>query len=77
MVEGEVHLGPLGAAATNGLLCQPWVIMMMETLVELLAGETDVLGESLLQCRLVHHKPAHAARTRIRAAAVGSQRLTA
>jgi hypothetical protein len=26
--------GPLGTAATNGLLCQPRVIMMMEKIVE-------------------------------------------
>jgi hypothetical protein len=31
---GEVQLGPLSTAATNGLLCQPRVIMMMEKLVE-------------------------------------------
>jgi hypothetical protein len=31
---GGVQLGPLGTAATNGLLCQPRVIMMMEKLVE-------------------------------------------
>jgi hypothetical protein len=32
--------------------------MMMEKLVELLAGETEVLGENLhTQCRFVHHKP--------------------
>jgi hypothetical protein len=42
-----------------------------------LAGETEVLGENLLQWRFVHHKSPHAARTRTRAAAVGSQRLTA
>jgi hypothetical protein len=30
-----------------GLLCQPRVIMMMEKLVEWLAGETEVLGENL------------------------------
>jgi hypothetical protein len=30
---------------------------MMEKLVEILAGETDVLGEILPQCRFVHHKP--------------------
>jgi hypothetical protein len=30
---------------------------MMEKLVESLAGETEVLGENLPQCRLVHHKP--------------------
>jgi hypothetical protein len=49
--------GPLGTAAINGLLCQPRVIMMMKKLVEWLAGETDVLGENLLQCRFVHHEP--------------------
>jgi hypothetical protein len=31
---GGVQLGPLGTAATNGLLCQSRVIMMMEELVE-------------------------------------------
>jgi hypothetical protein len=49
--------GPLATAATNGLLCQPRVIMMMEKLVEWLAGETKVLGQNLPQCRFVHHKP--------------------
>jgi hypothetical protein len=39
-----------------GLLCQPHVIMMMEKLVEWLAGETEVLGENLPQCRFVHNK---------------------
>jgi hypothetical protein len=33
------------------------MIMMMEKLVECLAGETEVLGENLPQCRFVHHKP--------------------
>jgi hypothetical protein len=46
-------------------------------LVECLAGETEVLGKKLPQCRFVHHKPPHAVRTRPPAAAVGSQRLTA
>jgi hypothetical protein len=41
----------------NGLLFQPWVIMIMEKSVEWLAGETEVLGENLPQCRFVHHKP--------------------
>jgi hypothetical protein len=50
-----VQLGPLGTAATNGLLCQPRVIMM-EKLVEWLEGETEVLWENLPQCRYVHHK---------------------
>jgi hypothetical protein len=31
--------------------------MMMEKFVELLAVETEVLGENLPQCRFVHHKP--------------------
>jgi hypothetical protein len=39
--------GPLGTAANNGLLCQPRVIMMIEKLVEWLAGEAEVLGENL------------------------------
>jgi hypothetical protein len=60
-----------------GLLCQPRVIMMMEKLVEWSAGETEVLGENLPQCRFVHHKPHMPARTRTRAATVGSQWLTA
>jgi hypothetical protein len=52
-MESKVHsaLRPL-----NDLLCQPRVIMMMENLVEWLAGETEVLGENLPQCRFVHHK---------------------
>jgi hypothetical protein len=29
----------------------------MEKSVEWLAGETEVLGENLPQCRFVHHKP--------------------
>jgi hypothetical protein len=40
-----------------GLLCQPQVIMMMEKLVEWLAGETEILEENLPLCRFVHHKP--------------------
>jgi hypothetical protein len=41
----------------NDLLCQPRVIMIIEKSVEWLAGETEVLGENLPQCRFVHHKP--------------------
>jgi hypothetical protein len=40
-----------------GLLYLSRVIMRMENLVEWwLAGETEVLGENLPQCRFVHHK---------------------
>jgi hypothetical protein len=38
------------------LLCQPQVIIMMEKLVEWMAGETEVLEENLPQCRFVHQK---------------------
>jgi hypothetical protein len=41
----------------NGLLYQPRVIMIMEKSMEWLAGETEVLGRNLSQCRFVHHKP--------------------
>jgi hypothetical protein len=41
----------------NDLLCQPRVIMIMEKSMEWLAGETEVLGENLPQCRFVYHKP--------------------
>jgi hypothetical protein len=41
----------------NGLSYQPRMIMIMEKWVEWLAGETEVLGENLPQCRFVHHKP--------------------
>jgi hypothetical protein len=40
-----------------GLLFQPRVIMMIEKLVEWFAGETEVLGKNLPQCRFVHPKP--------------------
>jgi hypothetical protein len=53
MVEGGIQV-PLDTAANNGLLCQPRVFMMMEKSVEWLAGETEVLGENLLQCHFVH-----------------------
>jgi hypothetical protein len=40
-----------------GLLCQARVIMIMEKLMEWVAGESEVLGEILPQCHFVHHKP--------------------
>jgi hypothetical protein len=57
LYSGGSNQVPLDTAATNGLLCQPRVIMIMEKSVEWLAGETEVLGENLPQCRFVHHKP--------------------
>jgi hypothetical protein len=39
IVGGGVQLGPLSTAATNGLLCQPRVIMMMEIMVEWVPGK--------------------------------------
>jgi hypothetical protein len=50
---------------------------MVEKLVEWLAGETEVLGENLPQCRFVHHKPHMLPGREPGAAAVGSQPLTA
>jgi hypothetical protein len=43
----------------------------VEQLVELAAGETEILGKNLPQCRFVHHK-SHITR----AAALGSRQLT-
>jgi hypothetical protein len=60
-----------------GILYQLRVIMMMEKLVKCLAGDTEVLGENLTQCRFVYHKHHKPARTRTWAAPVGRQRLTA
>jgi hypothetical protein len=74
IVGGGVQLGPLGTAATNG---HPRVIMMVEKLVELLAGETEVLRENLHPVPLCPPQNPYAARTRTRSASVGSLRLTA
>jgi hypothetical protein len=32
------------------------MMMSVELSVELLAGETEVLGENLAQCHFIHHK---------------------
>jgi hypothetical protein len=54
----ESILGPLGTAATTGLLYLPRVIARMEKLVEwtVLVGETELLGENLPGRHFVHHK---------------------
>jgi hypothetical protein len=54
----ESILGPLGTAATPGLLYLPRVIARMEKLVEwtVLAGETKVVGENLPRRHFVHYK---------------------
>jgi hypothetical protein len=40
----------------NGLLYQPKMLISVEQSVEFVAGETEVLGENLSQCRFVHYK---------------------
>jgi hypothetical protein len=40
----------------NGVLYLPRVNMLIEKLVEWLAGENEILGENLPQCHFVHHK---------------------
>jgi hypothetical protein len=72
IVGSEIHLGPLGTAATSGLLCQSRVIMMMDKLVEWLAGETEVLGKKPAPVPLGPPQIQHDARTRTRGDAVGS-----
>jgi hypothetical protein len=54
----ESILGPLGTAATPGLLYLSRVIVKMEKLVEwtILAGETEILGKNLPRLHFLHHK---------------------
>jgi hypothetical protein len=54
----ESILGPLGTAATTGLLYLPGGIVRMEKLVEwtVLVGETEILGANLPRRHFVHHK---------------------
>jgi hypothetical protein len=56
IVGGGVQLGPLGTSATNRPIV-PAPGVMMEKLVEWVAGETEEFGENLPQCRFVHHRP--------------------
>jgi hypothetical protein len=73
-----VQLGPLGTAATIGLLCQPRVIMMMEKLCEMMIGRGNrSTRKEPAPVPLCPPQTLHTARTRTRATAMGSQRLTA
>jgi hypothetical protein len=72
-----VQLGPVGTAATNRPIVPAPGDYDDGGIGGMLIGETEVFGKYLPQCRFVHHKTSHAVRTRSRAAAVGSQRLTA
>jgi hypothetical protein len=60
-----------------GLLCQSRVIMMTEKLVEWLARGNRSIRRIPAPVPLCPPQTPHAARTKTRAAAVGSQRLTA
>jgi hypothetical protein len=56
-VGSGVQLDPLGTAATNRPIVPAPGDYDDGELVERLAGETEVLGENLFQCRFVQHKP--------------------
>jgi hypothetical protein len=74
-----VQLGPLGTAATNRLIVPATADYDDGEIGGMMIGrgKNDVLVENLPQCRFVHYKSHMSARTRIRAAVVGSQRLIA
>jgi hypothetical protein len=57
-VGGGVQLGPLGTAATNRPI-MPALNNYDDGEIGgmMMAGETEVLGRNLPQCRFVHHKP--------------------
>jgi hypothetical protein len=68
-IVGGWNQGPLDTAATNGLLCQPRMIMIGR-------GNRSTRRKPA-PVQLCPPQTPHAARTRTRAAVVGSQRLTA
>jgi hypothetical protein len=77
-VGDRVQLGQPGTAATNTPIVPASADYDDREIAGMMIDRgNQVLGENLSQCRFVHHKPPHVARTRTWAAAVGSQRLTA
>jgi hypothetical protein len=75
-VEGGVQLGPLGTAVTNGLLCQARDYDDGE-IGEMIGRGNPSTRRKPTPVPLCPPQTPHAARTRTRAAEVGSQRLTA
>jgi hypothetical protein len=77
-MQGGVQFGPLGMAATNRpIVPAPGDYDDGEIGGMMIGRGNRSTRRNLPQCRFVHHKPHMPARTRTRAAAVGSQRLTA
>jgi hypothetical protein len=74
---GGVQLGPLGTTATNRpIVPAPGDYDDAEIGGIMISRGTEVLGEKPAPVPLCPPQIPHAARTRTRAAAVGSQRLT-
>jgi hypothetical protein len=49
-------MSPLGTAATVGLLYQPQMLTVEQSVECSLVGETEVLGENVPQYHVVRHK---------------------
>jgi hypothetical protein len=73
---GGVRLSPLGTSPTSGLLYQPRMMNVEQSVEWELERETEILGEHLPQRHFLHHK-SHMTCSTTRAAAVGSRQLTA